>query len=220
MRIKKDLVVMALAAFCLTATLFMILPTKSNPGVGEYDPWVDLKEDGTIDIYDAIILGNAYGTSGDPTKNVTVTNWPYYASEPAFRAQGFSYNTSISNSTIYVVAVPVDVDGYSRMSISIEIFDCSYHSGPDSTTVALHHVEWGESWGAEFPQGSLSVTYDGTSYPVHSTQIPALFETKYYECNLYFLVSSEHDSGWVMWLPHVYLRNEEPNPTFLFSLNL
>lgn len=207
---KKGVVIAVLATFCLTATLFVILPSRS----ADYNPWADVSssipgvEDGKINMMDIAYEISLFNTFGDTTKNVTVKNWPYYASEPAFRAQGFSYNTSISNSTIYVVAVPVDVDGYSRMSISIEIFDCSYHSGPDSTTVALHHVEWGESWGAEFPQGTLSVTYDGTSYPVHSTQIPALFETKYYECNLYFLVSSEHDSGWVMWLPHVYLRNE------------
>jgi hypothetical protein len=72
---KKDLIIVSLATFCLTATLFMILPTKSNPGIGEYDPWNDLNSDGAVDIYDAINLAGTYGTSGDPTKNVNVTNW-------------------------------------------------------------------------------------------------------------------------------------------------
>jgi len=41
-----------------------------------YDPWVDYDEDGTIDVSDLSTLGQEYGTSGDQTKNVSVTNWP------------------------------------------------------------------------------------------------------------------------------------------------
>jgi hypothetical protein len=63
---KKDLIIVALATFCLTATLFMIRPTKSNPGAGEYDPWMDLDDNGKINILDAIDLSNVYGTSGTP----------------------------------------------------------------------------------------------------------------------------------------------------------
>jgi hypothetical protein len=44
----------------------MIRPIGSNPGIGEYDPWVDLNDDETIDIYDAITLANAFETSGTP----------------------------------------------------------------------------------------------------------------------------------------------------------
>lgn len=63
---KKGLIIAILATFCLTSTLFMILPTKSNSGMGEYDPWVDLNDDGTIDIFDAITLAGAFETSGTP----------------------------------------------------------------------------------------------------------------------------------------------------------
>jgi len=73
---KKDLVIAILSTFCLTAALFIIIPTRSSPGIGEYDPWVDLNDDGTINILDCIIISGAFGTSGDPTKNVNVTNWP------------------------------------------------------------------------------------------------------------------------------------------------
>jgi hypothetical protein len=62
--IRKDVVVAVLATLCLTATLLMIRPTLSNPGIGEYDPWADLNDDGNIDIYDAIKLADAFGTSG------------------------------------------------------------------------------------------------------------------------------------------------------------
>ncbi len=43
---------------------------------GEYDPWIDYNEDGIVDVNDLHSLGQVYSASGDPTKYVTVTNWP------------------------------------------------------------------------------------------------------------------------------------------------
>jgi len=63
---KKGLIIAVLATFCLTSTLFMIKPTRSQTGIGEYDPWVDLNDDGWIDIYDAITLANHFNTFGTP----------------------------------------------------------------------------------------------------------------------------------------------------------
>lgn len=62
---KKDLVVSVLASFCLTATLFMIVPIRSQP-VEEYDPWVDTNDDGMIDIKDILHLALKYGATGTP----------------------------------------------------------------------------------------------------------------------------------------------------------
>lgn len=42
----------------------------------EYDPWIDYNDDGLIDVNDLASMSQAYGSSGDTTKNVTVTNWP------------------------------------------------------------------------------------------------------------------------------------------------
>jgi len=66
--INKKTLFMAIAlTFCLTSMLFMIRPTRSNPsGIGEYDPWIDSNDDGTIDIFDAIMLSNRYATTGTP----------------------------------------------------------------------------------------------------------------------------------------------------------
>jgi len=69
---RKDLVIAVLATFCLSATLFMIMPSRSQR---EYDPWVDVNDDGEIDITDVAWSAYLFGTSGDPTKNVNVTNW-------------------------------------------------------------------------------------------------------------------------------------------------
>ena len=65
MTTKRDLIIVVLVTFCLTTTLFMILPTKSSPGDG-YDPWLDTNDDGTINILDLAAAAVAFGSSGTP----------------------------------------------------------------------------------------------------------------------------------------------------------
>jgi hypothetical protein len=72
---KKDLFIAVLATFCLAATLFISMPTRSSPGIGEYDAWVDINDDGKINILDISIMARAFGTSGDPTKSVVVSGY-------------------------------------------------------------------------------------------------------------------------------------------------
>lgn len=74
--IKKDLIIAILGTFCLTSALFMIMPTRSSPGTKEYDPWLDYNEDGKISLSDLVSLAQDYGATGDPIKNVNVTNFP------------------------------------------------------------------------------------------------------------------------------------------------
>lgn len=78
---KKDLMIAVLATFCLTVALFLVVPTRSQSTSKTYDPWVDLNNDGSIDIYDAIILAGHFGTSGPPvthgTPNITPSTTEY-----------------------------------------------------------------------------------------------------------------------------------------------
>ncbi len=110
MKIRKDLIVVALATFCLTATLFMVVLTRSADDPN-WDPWVDIKEDGTVDIYDAITLANAYGTSGDTTKNVTVTNW-------RTNRLLLAVNTTVISDDWYF-SNPISLEGFSKVSICL-----------------------------------------------------------------------------------------------------
>jgi hypothetical protein len=79
---KRDLMIVVLATFCLTATLFMVTSTRSQtPSASlttsaNYDAMADINHDGHVDILDAILLANVFGSSGDPTLNVTVINIP------------------------------------------------------------------------------------------------------------------------------------------------
>jgi hypothetical protein len=72
--IRKDVVIAVLATFCLTSTLFMITTSKSQSGVGEYNPWADINGDGAVDIFDIVGVAVSFGSTGDSTKNVNVTN--------------------------------------------------------------------------------------------------------------------------------------------------
>lgn len=60
-----------LATALLTAFLAAMVVSA-----GEYDPWLDTDDSGKIDMRDIGALARAFGTAGDPTRNVTVTNWP------------------------------------------------------------------------------------------------------------------------------------------------
>ena len=63
---KKNLVVAAIATFCLTITLFMVIPTRSSKETNSYDPWLDVNDDGSINIIDISNLAILFGTSGSP----------------------------------------------------------------------------------------------------------------------------------------------------------
>lgn len=67
--IKRRYALVFALAFCLAATLFIVTSTG-------YDPWTDQDEDGDVDVTDLNVFAREYGSTGDPTKNVSVTNWP------------------------------------------------------------------------------------------------------------------------------------------------
>jgi hypothetical protein len=67
---------LAIAATCLLTTFLIgIVPIQSQTA-SPYDPWLDYNDDGKIDGRDLIPMSRAFVSYGDPTKNVTVTNWP------------------------------------------------------------------------------------------------------------------------------------------------
>jgi hypothetical protein len=109
---KKYLIIAVLATFCLTATLFMIVPTRSQSG--SYDARTDVNGDGTIDMADISIGIDGFMTNGDPTLNVSVTNWPQSSDVPIWwdhdLADGATVTSPVQHS-----------DGYSRLHMLIRV---------------------------------------------------------------------------------------------------
>jgi len=66
---KKYLIIAVLATFCLTAALFMTVPTKSQTG---YDSWIDVNDDGTIDMADISMEIEAFMATGTPIDKTTL----------------------------------------------------------------------------------------------------------------------------------------------------
>jgi len=63
MTAKKDLIIAVLATFCLTATLFVVIPIGGLP---VYDPWKDLNDDGVIDGQDFQMVKGSIPSLGEP----------------------------------------------------------------------------------------------------------------------------------------------------------
>lgn len=138
---KKDLVIIALTTFCLTATIFMVIPTRSSSGIGEYDAWNDLNGDGMIDMYDAINFAGTFNTAGDSTKNVNVTN-------PHAKKIEQDLNISIDNSTGLISTDIFETEGYSRMFVAMATVDMShYRNLPVDIRLIRVNWEWGTSNG-------------------------------------------------------------------------
>ncbi len=107
-----------LSAVLLTS-IFLVGFTASS-SQGEYDPWIDSNEDGSVDIFDAIMLANVFGTTGDPTKNVTVTGHANKLIKAAYRVSVPSGDAW--GNTIYTV-----IDGYSKVTVLIATSDFPNH---------------------------------------------------------------------------------------------
>jgi hypothetical protein len=74
--ITRKHLLLAIGATCLlTMFAISIVPIRSQTGA-KYDPWLDVNGDGKMDGKDIALPALIYGTAGEPTKNVNVTNWP------------------------------------------------------------------------------------------------------------------------------------------------
>ena len=65
--IRKRVVIAILIAFCLTATLLMVRPIRSQANSAPpYNPWLDTNCDGKIDMTDVINVLEDFGATGTP----------------------------------------------------------------------------------------------------------------------------------------------------------
>lgn len=118
--------VLALACVLL-APMFLVSITASAP----YSPWVDLDADGDVDIFDVVTIAGSYGTTGDSTKPVYVTNFPLdeegnlnvsmkCATKTIVVVRDFYVSWPATGESIYWIE-PIDVDGFSEMYVHLSI---------------------------------------------------------------------------------------------------
>jgi len=143
----RRIVIAAIFAFCLTITLFLAVPTRSIPTVGEYDPWADINDDGKVDIKDISYSARLFGTTGDSTKNVTVTNFPIKRTLNASLAD----NLVIDGIPYYLEA---NVEGYSKVTLVMNVV---YIEGSPMLGVNIRFIIGGVHTPAIYTNNTLTV---------------------------------------------------------------
>jgi hypothetical protein len=130
--VKKKLLVVALAAFCLAAAFLLASPTRSSTSLGGYDPWLDVDDNGKINIVDITVIARAFGSSGTPINktamlldlqdkidslNASLHDLESRTATLELANSVTNYNTGIATTTS-TGAVWVDMDGTS-VTISV-----------------------------------------------------------------------------------------------------
>lgn len=98
---RKHFVIATLISVALLTVVFIPL---SNQQEDRYDPWIDYNDDGTVNADDLYTFGQAYGSSGNPTKNVNVTNFPL-DEQGNLRVNINNISTPISEQTARKIAI-------------------------------------------------------------------------------------------------------------------
>ena len=212
---KRDLIIVALATFCLTATLFLILPSRSAQ---PYNPWADVsgpimgEPDGTINMRDINYEILRFNTFGDTTKNVNVVNLPSMTViGRRVNVTWFDYGTSF---TIDPDWPTFETSGYSRMSIQLSVVDWNPHpTFAYFTTITAVQALWSIDPNAppysvdfspqahvSWPMSSPTQTFTGMTSKTNEIIGPKF--------SVFFTMTSEMRNGWALLDLYVYMRNE------------
>lgn len=212
MATKKDLVIVVLITFCLTATLFLTRTTRSQVA-GQYDPSLDINHDGTINMKDIGAEAKAFGTSGDPTLNVTVTNLHDYDIQTG--------TINITSNDYVIDTSSISCGGRSRLSILLYARNVSIGLN-NNITIYLYYISW--LAGGVSHTGSVewmsTNTFNVTVYSTSTgtiqyskSYVTYMTETKAPYCFLAFRYMNPMGANipanwWVTFDYAVYLRNE------------
>jgi hypothetical protein len=168
---KKYLIIAVLATFCLTATLFMIVPTHSQSS--NYDPWTDINNDGTIDMADISMTIDGFMTNGDSTKDVNVTNWP------TSQAVTLWYRKNFTLSQTQSIAPMSSANGFGHLHIILYAYNMSSGQSVTLSLVGTIMDPAGMGYAATYiPGGNLTVSNPGSTQ--NATTVPVPSESFYF----------------------------------------
>ncbi len=98
----------------------------STTGPNGYDPWMDLDDDGDIDIFDIVKIAGAYGTSGTPL-NKTALLLELDARVAALNATVMTLLSSTTNVHADLFADTTDASGHLRVDYPTGMFTTPPH---------------------------------------------------------------------------------------------
>jgi hypothetical protein len=142
-----------------TLLALIVLTVASTPWSGQqssnsYDPWLDYNDDGVIDVTELHRIAEAYGSSGEPARNVTVSSHASW-----YVRFGGASNISIPALSNWLSEV-ILIDGYSKVTILI-------HTSPEVSGIYLDLYACdnnGHTWLVDKPAalipGNWAKTYD------------------------------------------------------------
>jgi len=152
-----------LAVFCCVAVVLGALGfawTHAVQSTVQYDPWLDVDDDGRISGMDITLVCRAFGTAGDPTKTVRVVHSTYNT----------VFNATVSEN---VTSYWFNLTGYARVTVAIMI-----------NGTATAYICW--YWGEPMPpliDGNFT-TINGQDYYIWSSDVRApLLAIYYYPVN-------------------------------------
>ena len=144
--LKKKYVVTAILVLCSTATLFLGITTSgtnySPASNNEYDPWIDLNDDGVIDSTDLGMLGVAWGTSGTPiNKTALLLHTRIGITFPDFKY----YNVSQVGESYVLEPYPSGGEGYTVLigqDMAFRVTLTNFDESKNDLKLSSHSALW------------------------------------------------------------------------------
>jgi hypothetical protein len=203
-----------LVAIVLTALMLaiMFIPMSGSQSTKQYDPWLDYNDDGKISLADLVSLAQSYGTTGNPTKNVNVTNWqPNYAMETYWEHLNITWKNGYGNVGLGVGGKRWFGD-FDKMYVYLEIENISKSAEGKRVTIWISQIQWSFIINGKYVSAleDLSPNVANITFPGYTRWSggPFEFEMKGPKYDFAFTVTSDAPDGWVIISVYVYLRNE------------
>lgn len=141
MTTKKNLMIVVLAIFCLTTSMFAIRSYAGWP----YDPWSDINDDGKIRIDDVLDVASRFGTDGEPINKTALLL--------DLQAKIDSLNETIQLLETRIIDLEYD---FSLLNPYIVSYNSTYNATGAGTTETLGWVD--------MPSTSVDISLNTTCY--------------------------------------------------------
>jgi hypothetical protein len=216
MRNMRNMIMAIMITFCFTASICMVIPINSA-STKTYNAFSDINHDGAVNLSDLVLMANSYGTSGDPTLNVTVMNQPSIEPTPSYCIQQYALN--ITGPGVWTSPV-IYCGGYSEISI---LFGTAFYnvsqalSQSAAVTVNVQSISWYSN--STIPPTGLDNSNEALSsnpcnavyYFNGTTIIQYAYDTEtfgpYFQLNFFPTISCLSSPWFIDFHYSVYMRN-------------